>query len=93
MTIRYVDGASVRKALDPYFLLASHDLASSYIPKKEIWIDAKADPKEWKYWLIHALAEREQMSKGLAHDNAHDFALAAQRMERRKDGVADFMRG
>jgi len=93
LTIRYVNGASVRAALDPYFLLAGHHLVYSSIPKKEIWIDANIDPKEWKYWLIHALHERERMMQGMTHDDAHDFALAAQRMTRRKDGVAEFLRG
>jgi hypothetical protein len=91
--ILYVDGASVRKGFDPYFLLGGHDLVYPYIPKHEVWIDVKSDPKEWKYSLIHELDERERMSKGLSYDDAHDFALAAERMARRKDGVADFIRG
>ncbi|MSR85485.1 hypothetical protein EXS71_03585 [Candidatus Uhrbacteria bacterium] len=93
LTIRYVDGASVRKNLDPYFLLGGHDLVYSYIPKKEIWIDIQADPRDHKYTLIHELDERERMAKGLTYNNAHDFALATERMARRKDGIADFTRG
>ena len=93
LTIRYVDGSSVRSNLDPYFLLGGHDLVYSYIPKKEIWIDIHADPKDEKYTLIHELDERERMSKGMSYGNAHDFALAVERMARRKDSVADFTRG
>lgn len=91
--IMYVDGATVRAGLDPYFLLGGHDLVYPYIPKHEIWIDVKSDPKDWKYTLIHELDERERMAKGLSYDDAHDFALATERMHRRKDGAADFIRG
>ncbi len=92
-TIRYVDGATVRKALDPYFLLGGHDLVYSYVPKNEIWIDTCSHETEMKYSLIHEIAERERMTKGMSYANAHDFALAVERMARRKDGVADFIRG
>lgn len=91
--IVYVDGATVRAGLDPYFLLGGHDLVYPYVPKNEVWIDDRQDPKETRYTLIHELDERERMSKGMAYDDAHDFALAAERMHRRKDGVADFIRG
>ncbi len=93
LKICYVDGASVRNNLDPYFLLGGHDLVYSYIPKHEIWIDTRSDKTDWKYTLIHEMHERELMQKGMAYDNAHDFALAAERMARRADGVADFIRG
>ncbi|MBI4138843.1 hypothetical protein HY479_01695 [Candidatus Uhrbacteria bacterium] len=93
LMIRYVDGANVRKAFDPYFLLGGHDLVYSYIPKKEIWIDVRSNPKDWKYTLIHELDERDRMARGMDYDNAHDFAIATERMARRKDGVADFSRG
>lgn len=93
LKIIYVDGLTVRKNLDPYFLLGGHDLIYPYIPKKEIWIDTRMDAKEWKYTLIRVLHERELMAKGMSQDDAHDFALAAERMARRKDGVAEFIRG
>jgi len=92
-TIEYVDGGTVRKTLDPYFDTGGHDLVYSYIPKNHVWIDVKSDPKELKYTLIHEIDERERMDKGLSYDDAHDFAIAAERMARRKDGVADFQRG
>lgn len=92
-TIRYVDGATVRKAIDPFFLLGGHGLVYDYIPKSEIWIDTKSDPKEWKYTLAHELTEFKLMKKGDSYYSAHDYALAYERAERRKDGVADFVRG
>lgn len=91
--IRTVDGASVRQNFDPYFLLGGHDEVYSYIPKNEIWIEAAIDLKEVKYILTHVVEERERMAAGMSHENAHDFALALQRMLRRKDGVAEFVRG
>ncbi|MBI5654669.1 hypothetical protein HZC53_03395 [Candidatus Uhrbacteria bacterium] len=91
--IVYVDGADVRSQIDPYFLLGGHDLVYDYIPKNEIWIDTRCYEQEWVYTLIHENHERELMARGMAYDNAHDFALAAERMARRKDKVADFVRG
>lgn len=88
-----VDGSSVRKNIDPYFLLGGHDLVYPYIPKREIWIDTRSEPKDRKYTLIHELEERELMAKGLSYDDAHDYAIAKERAARRKDGVADFIRG
>ncbi|MBU1349017.1 hypothetical protein KJ781_03035 [Patescibacteria group bacterium] len=91
--IVFVDGATVRAGLDPYFLLGGHGLVYPYIPKNEIWIDTKQDPSETKYTILHEMDEHQRMSKGMSYDDAHDFALAVERMHRRKDGVADFTRG
>ncbi|MBU1034283.1 hypothetical protein KKF59_02095 [Patescibacteria group bacterium] len=93
ITLNYVIGAEVRKKLDPYFLLGGHDLIYSYIPKNNIWIDLKVNPKELKYTLIHEMEERARMAKGMSYLDAHDFAIATERAARRKDGVADFIRG
>lgn len=93
VTIVSVDGASVRRGYDPYFLLGGHALVYPYIPKKEVWIDSRQAETEKKYTLIHELDERARMEKGMAYANAHDFGLAIERMARRADGVADFIRG
>ncbi len=90
LMICYVDGRAVRAGLDPYFLLGGHGLVYDYIPKKEVWIDTRQDPKEMKYTLIHELDERARMAKGMSYLDAHDFALATERMARRADGVAHF---
>ncbi|MCI0479112.1 hypothetical protein L0Y59_01060, partial [Candidatus Uhrbacteria bacterium] len=89
----FVDGATVRANLDPYFLLGGHHLVYPYVPKGEIWVDDRQDPKELKYTILHEVDEHERMAKGMTYDDAHDFALATERMHRRKDGVADFVRG
>lgn len=93
LTILSVDGSTVRSGMDPYFVVGGHDLACPYIPKHELWIDTRSDRKELKYLLIRLMDERERMSKGMSVENAHDFAIATERMARRKDGVADFTRG
>lgn len=89
----WVDGATVRRKYDPYFVSGGHDLVYTYIPRNEIWIDVLAGKKEGKYTLIHELYERQLMLRGMKYDDAHDFALAEERRQRRKDGVAHFMRG
>lgn len=93
LRVMYVDGREVRRTHDPYFLLGGHDLVYSYIPAGHIWIDTRSDPADWKYTLIHERDERERMRLGMSYDDAHDFALAAERQARREDGVADFIRG
>lgn len=91
--ILLVDGFSVRSSMDPYFVLGGHDLVYSYIPKNQVWIDTRQDPREIEYTLVHEVLERKLMSGGMAYDSAHDFALAAERKARRDDKVADFIRG
>ena len=91
--IRIVDGASVRKAVDPFFMLGGHDLVYSYLPKNEIWIDSCQSKQEQIYTLEHELKERELMRKGMSYYDAHDYAIAYERSLRRRDGVADFLRG
>ena len=93
LVVRYVVGADVRKTLDPYFLLGGHSHIYRYIPKNEIWIDACADDAEQVFTLVHEMYERDLMRNGMSYDDAHDFALAAERAARRKAGVAHFIRG
>lgn len=93
LRVQYVDGATVRRKLDPYFIQGGHDLVYSYIPKNHVWIDTRQDRRDWKYTLVHEMHERELMADGMSYLDAHDFALAAEKMARRKDGVADFIRG
>jgi len=90
--VLYVDGASVRRGFDPYFELGGHHYVYAYIPKNQVWVDAKTDPADWKYTVVHELSERALMKKGMTYADAHDFALATERQARRKDGVAKFFR-
>ena len=93
LSVVYVDGAVVRKHLDPYFILGGHDLIYSYIPKNEIWIDARDYPKDQPFTIIHELHERALMARGMDYASAHDYAIAEERYHRRKKGVARFING
>lgn len=93
LSVVYVDGAVVRKYLDPYFILGGHDLVYSYIPKNEIWIDARNNKKDNEFTLIHELHERALMARGMDYASAHDYAIAEERYHRRKNGVAKFTNG
>ncbi|MBI2668763.1 hypothetical protein HYX14_02890 [Candidatus Woesearchaeota archaeon] len=86
----YVRGEIIRKYLDPEFILGGHGYVYPYIPKNQIWIDAVMGKKEYRYTLIHELHERKLMKKGTDYDNAHDYALVAEKQARRKDGARYF---
>lgn len=94
--LKYVDGKIVRKYLDPKFILGCHSVGLEHgiftklMSKKEIWIDACQDKKEYKYTLIHELHEAGLMQKGMNYNNAHDFSIAAERVARRNDGYAHY---
>ena len=88
-----VDGRVVRRYLDPYFVGGGHDLIYDYIPKKEVWIDARNYKEDQSFVLIHELFERQLMAKGRDYLSAHDFALAEEKHQRRLMGVADFVNG
>lgn len=85
--IRYVKGSIVRQYIDPKFLLGGHSLVYSYIPKNEIWLDDAQGEREFKYTLAHEMHEIEVTKEGTDYNSAHDFALAAEKHERRKDGA------
>lgn len=93
LTLLFVDGAIVRKYIDPYFFLGGHDLVYSYIPKNQIWIDDKNYPKDHSFTIIHELHERALMARGMDYNSAHDYAIAEERYHRRKKGVAKFTNG
>ena len=83
-----VDGAVVRRYLDPGFILGGHDLVYDYVPKGEIWLDKHMDPAERKYILHHEVVEQKLMSEGKSYDVAHDFATASDKELRRQDGTS-----
>lgn len=93
LKIWYVDGAVVRKFIDPYFISGGHDLVYDYIPKNEIWVDILNYQEDQPFVLVHELFERRLMTKGRDYDSAHDFAIAEEKHYRRQAGVADFIKG
>lgn len=90
LTIVTVDGKNVRAYLDPEFILGGHEFVYDYIPKGEIWIDAKTDPAEIPYILLHETVERELMIKGKSYDMAHEYATIADKEERRAKAGAKY---
>lgn len=88
LTICTVNGKIVREYLDPEFVLGGHDLVYNYIPKNEVWIEEKMDPREIPFVLTHELEERTLMhTQGLTYDIAHEYALMMERILRRKGGA------
>ncbi|MBU2637923.1 MAG: hypothetical protein KJ955_03055 [Nanoarchaeota archaeon] len=85
--VRYVKGEIVRQYIDPKFLLGGHSHVYSYIPANEIWLDDAQGEEEFRYTLAHELHEIELVRNGMDYNSAHDFALAAEKHERRKDGA------
>ncbi len=92
LTVYLVKGAAVREALDPNFCFGGHPLIYGYIPKKEVWIDNAAAPKERKYIILHELYEFNLIKRGMSYNNAHDYALAAEKEARRNDGIAHYLK-
>ena len=86
LTIKYINGSVVRQYLDPEFVFGGHDLVYSYIPKNEIWIDNKMEPKELPHILIHEAIERKLMAEGKLYDTAHEYANTYERDSRRAAG-------
>lgn len=85
LVIRYVRGELVRQHLDPSFIFGGHDLVYKYIPKNEIWIDVRQDPREVKYTLMHELHERARMAKGWTYDKAHKSATDVELRARKRE--------
>ncbi|MFH1501216.1 MAG: hypothetical protein ABIE22_04700 [archaeon] len=88
--VKYVDGRIIRQFLDPKFILGQHGFLRKDIGKKEIWIDIRQDKREYKYTLIHEYKEAILMRKGMEYNDAHDYAIAAEKAARRKDGHAHY---
>ncbi|MCX6742616.1 MAG: hypothetical protein NT116_00075 [Candidatus Parcubacteria bacterium] len=86
LKIYLVNGRKIREALDPNFQFGGHHLVYDYMPTNEVWIDNTVSPKERKYVLVHELYEYDLMKKGKSYNNAHDYANAAEKEARRKDG-------
>ena len=92
-TLKYVDGRIIRKFIDPKFIFGCHSAGlgrhflSKYLGRKEIWLDIRQGEKEMKFTLIHEYEEAKLMLKGMKYNDAHDFALAFEKVARRKAGA------
>jgi hypothetical protein len=82
--VRELDGGTLRRTVDPLFIIGGHSKVYRYVPEGEIWLDAKMDPKELPYHLIHEAVECTLMARGIAYDVAHEYATAADKEVRRQ---------
>jgi hypothetical protein len=81
-----VDGAVVRRSVDPVFLYGGNGQRYLYVPPREIWIDHAITAEEFGYTVAHELRERELMARqGLSYADAHDQALVLERRMRLDD--------
>jgi len=86
LTIKYVRGDVVRQYLDPHFIFGGHGLVyPDNIPKDEVWIDIRQDPREIPYTLFHELYERRLMSRKQSYAKAHAQASEAERHRRHRE--------
>ncbi|MGV8151975.1 MAG: hypothetical protein ACP5OG_02755 [Candidatus Nanoarchaeia archaeon] len=101
--VKYVDGRIIRKYIDPKFILGMHGVLErgyyKIVGKNTIWIDIRQNKKEYKYTLLHEYTEARLMLKWRhkhdlvkCYNNAHDIALAAEKVARRNDGYARYLR-
>lgn len=84
--VYYLDGAAVRKFLDPEFVQGGHWLVYSYIPKDQLWIDATMDFRDWEHVLIHEKTELGLMAQGLIYEEAHKIATRVEKSSRVASG-------
>ena len=87
--IERVDGAWIRKNLDPDFTNWGQHFRQTYIPKYKIWLDQEATPDEEVFFLSAALVMHQQMSAGKKYEEALKVANAVERKERGKKLVSD----
>ena len=90
LKIYLVDGPMVRRHLDPDFFFGGHYRVYKYVPKNEVWLDSAVTGPELKYVAVHELFELALMKIGKGYDDAHEYANAAEKEARRKDGLTAY---
>ena len=96
-SVYLVDGESIRRDTEIDFTDFGQHYRFSFIPANEIWIDEETKPEERKFFIQHALAERELMKRGEPYEKALEIADRVEKAERNKvrrqysetDGPAD----
>jgi hypothetical protein len=86
VSVWVVDGAYVRKNIDEEFSNFGHHYSCSAIPQGEVWLDQEAVPDEQRFFLHHALVERELMAQGTDYDTARQEANRQEREMRVRAG-------
>ena len=80
LSVWLVDGSYIRKNIDEEFSNFGHHFSTPKVPLSEIWIDKETDPDEQRFFIRHAVVERQKMREGVDYDTAR---RAANRIERR----------
>ena len=78
VTIWIVDGAYVRKKIDEEFSNFGHHFSIPEIPRNEIWLDREGHPDEQRFFIAHAVVERNAMVAGKSYDSARVLACDAE---------------
>jgi len=84
ITIWLVDGALIRRDLDPEFTNFGQHYRFNFIPEYEFWIDKEAVPNERRFFIDHLLTEWYLMRRGVSYNEALDIANNKERSERLK---------
>lgn len=83
---RFVRGEIIRQCFDRAFIFGGNPAVYDYVPKGEIWIDARQDPREMPYTIVHELHEHRLMTrKGLDYDAAHRLATEKEKKMRQRE--------
>jgi len=84
LSVWIVDGPTVRKRkeLDPDFCFGANDLASSFVPRGEIWLDSAMSVEQAYYTLLREVTERRLLAAGASTDEADACAQVRQFDER-----------
>lgn len=87
-----VDGNQIKISASMDFIEGAHDLARSFVPFGQVWIDGRLSPAEAAPVLYHEIVERRRMKRDLAHGvrhpraygRAHEAANLEERVIRRR---------
>jgi hypothetical protein len=73
-----VDGAYIRKGINEEFSNFGHHFSIPQIPRDEIWLDREAHPDEQRFFIAHAVIERQAMLDGKSYEEARHLACDAE---------------
>lgn len=82
-----VDGAAIRRDLDPDFTNFGQHFRFNYIPENEFWLDREAVPNERRFFVDHVLTEWKLMKHGYSYNYANGKANKRERTERAKAAI------
>jgi hypothetical protein len=82
-----VDGTNIRNNKAVNFVFGGNDMAYSFIPKNQIWIENAVPTDERKFILIHEFSERDLMKHGMGYDHAHLIANQIEDFQRKIEKV------